>query len=133
MQKIRTIVSLHYRFSKYNNVRQHIMELLKDDNFTCQDWKKVMKKDIWKPELTQRKPSEKRFLAEIIVLAIAAVFFQNDKKSLGRRDGTDRMFHPLRAETVVLVAAGIQHALNEYSAIGSKKIARFDGNTMRSM
>jgi hypothetical protein len=42
------------------------------------------------------------------------------------------MFNPLRAETVVLIATGIQHALSEYSAAGSKKINKFDGDIILS-
>jgi hypothetical protein len=60
------------------------------------------------------------------------MFFQSDKKSLARQHGTDRMFKPLRGETIVLVATGIHHAISEYSATGSKMINKFDGNTTLS-
>jgi hypothetical protein len=52
MSKIRTIVSTHYRFSEFSDVRPLIQELLEKDNFTCQDWKKVTLQDLWKKELT---------------------------------------------------------------------------------
>jgi len=39
---------------------------------------------------------------------------------------TARMFEPIRAETVVLVATGIQYALTEYAATSSQSIIKFD-------
>jgi hypothetical protein len=64
-----------------------------------------------------RQPSKKRFLTDIIVNVIAILFFQNDKKGLGREVGTHHIFSPLRAETVILATTFIQHALKEYAAV----------------
>jgi hypothetical protein len=46
MAKIRSIISTHYQFSELSDVRPLILELLEDDNFTCQDWKKVIHQDV---------------------------------------------------------------------------------------
>jgi hypothetical protein len=42
------------------------------------------------------------------------------------------MFNPIRSETVVLVATGIQHALSEYAATGSQSISKFDNTVTLS-
>jgi CO/xanthine dehydrogenase FAD-binding subunit len=43
------------------------------------------------------------------------------------------MFSPLRAETVVLAATFIQHALEEYAAGGTKLINKMQTSVIRSM
>ena len=47
--------------------------------------------------------------------------------------GTRHMFSPLRAETVVLAATFIQHALEEYVAGGTKLINKIQISIIRSM
>jgi hypothetical protein len=43
------------------------------------------------------------------------------------------MFSPLRAETVVLAATFIQHAIEEYVAGGTKLISKIQTSVIRSM
>ena len=43
------------------------------------------------------------------------------------------MFSPLRAETIVLAATFIQHALEEYVAGGTKLINKIQTSVIRSM
>jgi hypothetical protein len=43
------------------------------------------------------------------------------------------MFDPLRAETIVMVTTGIQHAISEYQAIGAKMISKFEGQLVESI
>ena len=40
------------------------------------------------------------------------------------------MFNPIQAETVVLVATLIQHALEEYATSGAKVVNRVHGPTL---
>ena len=72
-------------------------------------------------------------MADIIVHAIAGLFFQNDRKGLARRAETQHMFNPIRAETVVLVATLIQHALEEYATSGTRVVNRVYGPTIMGM
>jgi len=43
------------------------------------------------------------------------------------------MFNPIQAETVVLVATLIQHALKEYATSGTKVVNRVHGPTLMGM
>ncbi len=63
-------------------------------------------------------------MVDIIIHAIAGLFFQNDRKELARRLGIWHMFNPIRAETIVLVATLIQHALEEYATSGMRIVNR---------
>ena len=47
--------------------------------------------------------------------------------------GTRHMFTPLRAETIILAATFIQHALEEYVAGGTKLINKMQTSVIRSM
>ena len=40
------------------------------------------------------------------------------------------MFKPIRAETIVLIATLIQHALEEYAASGTKIVNKIHGPTI---
>ena len=50
-----------------------------------------------------------------------------------RGAGTRHMFNPIQAETVVLVATLIQHALEEYATSGTKVVNRVHGPTLMGM
>ena len=50
-----------------------------------------------------------------------------------RGAATQYMFNPIRAETVVLVATLIQHALEEYATSGRKVVNRIHGPTIMGM
>jgi Domain of unknown function (DUF6532) len=131
--KVRDLLPSHYGFSGYDDIRPLIVELLHDDNFTCPNLKDVSVETLSRLMAHNRQPSKKRFLADIIVNVIAILFFQNDKKGLGREAGTRHMFSPLRAETVILAATFIQHALEEYAAGGTKLINKMQTSVIRSM
>ena len=47
-----------------------------------------------------------------------------------RGAATQYMFNPIQAETVVLVATLIQHALEEYATSGRKVVNRIHGPTI---
>lgn len=76
--------------------------------------------------LVDIQPNSHRFLAEIIVKSIAAVFFIGDRNALGRKSLTRKYFEPLTGRVVVFISTCIQHALREHE-YGTRTVIRFEG------
>jgi hypothetical protein len=61
------------------------------------------------------------------------LFFQNDKKRLGREVGTYHIFSPLCTETIILATIFIQHALEEYVTGSTKLINKIRISVIQSI
>ena len=77
------------------------------------------------------QPTERRFLADVIVKSIAGMFFAS-KASLGRYHVTKGLFKPLPAEVVIFATALIHHAIGEF-ATGIFKNERLEEGTLERM
>jgi hypothetical protein len=135
MERVRLTVASHYPFSLTNS-REMAEGLLLDDSFACEDFQKVRficqsrMPICYKPTYIMQ-PSERRFMAQIIVLAISQSFY-GAEAGLAVDSATRHMFSPLRAETVVFVCCLIRHAIGEYEADGRKRTAKLEGRTVFS-
>lgn len=47
MTKIRVIISVHYKFDTSKKIKGLVIALIADDNFTCQNYRKITKQSIF--------------------------------------------------------------------------------------
>jgi Domain of unknown function (DUF6532) len=74
-----------------------------------------------------------RFIASVIVKAIAKVFFlPHSRLSFGRIEHTAEFFRSLHGETVVFISVCIAFALKEFSS-GKRVPAKFEGAEVEGM
>jgi hypothetical protein len=46
MSRLRDVVASHYNFSERTDMRPFISAMLENDNFTCEDYTKVIQQDM---------------------------------------------------------------------------------------
>lgn len=133
LEKIRALVGSHYCFGDPKDHREKVAALLNKDNFTVDDGSKVGLYLKVPSILMMIQTGQTRFIASIIVKAIAKIFFHpGSKSSFGQIEYTAEYFRSLLGETVIYVCVCLAFALGEFSS-GKRVAAKFEGAGVEGM
>jgi Domain of unknown function (DUF6532) len=133
MERIRALVGSHYCFGDPKDHGEKVAALLNKDNFTVDDGSEVSFCPMILTVLIMMQTGRTRFIASVIVKAIAKVFFlPHSRLSFGRIEHTAEFFRSLHGETVVFISVCIAFALKEFSS-GKRVPAKFEGAEVEGM